>query len=282
MSERSSAVAIIHGAERRGSPLDAPELVEAALERITRVVPRERVLVPATAALRERWARALSKLPPSNVLARPVGQGSAAAVLHAFLHAFRRSPGSPVVVVPANHLVDDERALLDAIEHALDVAPASGERVVLLGFEEEDGPPSRALTEVVLGAAELGHGLRRVVGFSSADAPSVDALASARRVLGNGMIAAATPSSLLRLYENGLPELFASMLGTLSPGHTEAHRLSLYPEELARDLFHHRPENLAVLPVHVAGYVHLEQLEPAVLERRFGQALERSRPVELR
>lgn len=282
MGERASAVAIIHGAERRGSLLDESEIAEAALERISRLIPRERVLVPATAQLRERWSAALATLPASNVLPRPVGQGSAAAVLHAFLHGFRKSPGAPVVIVPANHLATDEDGLLDALDDALDAAQTSGERVVLLGFEESDGRASPEFSEMVLGAAELGHGLRRVVGFASADSPALDALASARRVLGNGMIAAATPSSLLRLYENALPELFASMLQTLSPGNSEAHRLTLSPEDLARDLFHRRPENLAVLPVHVAGYVHLEQLDAAALARRCGRKSQLLQPVEVR
>jgi mannose-1-phosphate guanylyltransferase/mannose-6-phosphate isomerase len=70
---------------------------------------------------------------PSTLILEPFGRGTAPAAAVAALHARERDPDAILLIMPADHLVDDPGALLAAVQAGLPAARSG--RIVLFGIE---------------------------------------------------------------------------------------------------------------------------------------------------
>jgi mannose-1-phosphate guanylyltransferase len=111
-----------------------PPMVRWALARARRIAPVPQVLVVVTEAHRRFCQRHLADVPRHNILVQPENRGTAAGVLRALVEIQSRgNTATPVVLLPSDHYVDEERILHEALVVAVRAACHGDPPVVLLG-----------------------------------------------------------------------------------------------------------------------------------------------------
>ena len=126
------AVLLAGGSGTRFWPLSTPQTpkqllplsgagstAEEAVERLTGLIPRERILVVAGEALAPRL-RALLSLPAENFLIEPRAASTAPALIWATWEARRRDPNAEVLSLHADWAVGDAAAFRRTADAALD------------------------------------------------------------------------------------------------------------------------------------------------------------------
>lgn len=168
------AVLLAGGSGTRFWPLSTPETpkqllplsgtgstVEATVDRLTGLIPRERILVVAGEALAGRL-RTMLALPAENFLIEPRPASTAPALIWATLEASRRDPEAEVLSLHADWAVGDAAAFRRTAELALATA-RTHDRLVTVGVV-----PSRPETGYgyVVPGAPLDATARTVARFS--------------------------------------------------------------------------------------------------------------------
>ena len=219
------AVILAGGAGTRFWPLSTPErpkqllplagatsTAEETIDRLTGLVPRERILVVTGAALAAPLAKRLN-LPAGNLLVEPRAASTAPALIWATAEAQRRDPDAEVLSLHADWAVGDAAAFRRTAESAL-LTARQYDRLVTVGVV-----PSRPETGygyIVPGPA-LGDGARMVARFSEKPdaATALDLMAAG--ALWNSGLFAWTAGRLLAETERHTPEV-APQLPALRSG----------------------------------------------------------------
>ena len=116
-------------------------LLRQTLDRVGRLVPRERTVIVTLASHARYFAPEMSGLEGFHVLAQPSDRGTGAGVLlpvH-FIHA--RDPEATVAVFPVDHFIPEETAFMRHVAAAAGYAGAHPEWLVLLGAEPTEPEP---------------------------------------------------------------------------------------------------------------------------------------------
>jgi mannose-1-phosphate guanylyltransferase len=234
-----------------------PPMVRWALARARGIAPGGQVLVVVKEAHLRYCQRHLADVPRENILAQPENRGTAAGVLRALVEIQSRGDtATPVVLLPSDHYVDEERPLHDALVVAVRAASHGDPPVVLLGVS-----PS---------APESGYG------WILPDAPGVVARVlrfvekpPASRVSGmirdgaliNSFILAARAHALLTLIGRAFPDIpraFQRLAGAPEDG-AAARRLyeGLPFMDLSRDVLQRASRFLSVVRVPPCGWSDL-------------------------
>jgi mannose-1-phosphate guanylyltransferase len=116
-----------------------PSLLRQALRRARSVAGPDHTAVVVAAEHRRWWSVELADLPSVNVVVQPCNRGTACGVLLPLMQVLARDPDATVVVLPSDHVVDDEPTLREAITAAVQHIHREPDRLVLLGLEP-DGP----------------------------------------------------------------------------------------------------------------------------------------------
>lgn len=185
---------------------------EDAVERLSGLIPRERVLVVAGEALAARL-RPLLNLPAENFLVEPQAASTAPALIWATWEARRRDPDAEVLSLHADWVVGDAPAFRKTAAAALDTARAHG-RLVTVGVV-----PSRPETGYgyIVPGAPLDDDARTVARFSEKpDAATALDLMAAGALWNTGLFAW-TAERLLAEVGRYTPEV-ASALPRLEAG----------------------------------------------------------------
>ncbi len=112
-----------------------PSLLRQALRRARAVAGPDRTAVVVAAEHRRWWSAELADLPSVNVVVQPCNRGTACGVLLPLKQVLARDPEATVVVLPSDHVVEDEPTLLAAITAATENIHREPDRLVLLGLE---------------------------------------------------------------------------------------------------------------------------------------------------
>jgi mannose-1-phosphate guanylyltransferase len=112
------------------------------------------VVVVTAARYADLVREQLPDLPAGNLLLEPVGRNTAAAIALATL-AIDRPEDEPMLVLPADHLVEDEPGFRAVLASAGAVAAGAADRLVTLGIEPT--APETGYGYVVAGDALTGH-----------------------------------------------------------------------------------------------------------------------------
>ena len=128
-------------------------LLRQTLDRVSRLVPRQRIVV-VTMAGHSAYVTAELKheAPAPHVLEQPRDRGTAAAVLLAAHWILARDPAAVMVVLPSDHFVGEDEPFMGHVGDVLGYLDRQGDRIVLLGAE-----PSEPETDY--GWIELGEPL---------------------------------------------------------------------------------------------------------------------------
>jgi mannose-1-phosphate guanylyltransferase len=146
------------------SLLGGPTMIQATVARLQPLIPAERVLVITTAAQAEETRCQLPMLKPEHVIAEPVGRDTAACVALAALIIAKDFPGAPMILLPADQVIDPADRFQAAL--AAGVEQARQGRLVTFGITPRFAATGYGYVEV---AEELGRdgaiGINRVARF---------------------------------------------------------------------------------------------------------------------
>jgi len=192
------AVILAGGSGTRFWPLSTPEnpkqllplagstsTAEESIDRLTGLIPRERILVVTGAALASQIQERL-KLPPSNMLVEPRAASTAPALIWATWEAQRRDPQAEVLSLHADWAVGDAAAFRRTADTALTIA-RQHDCLVTVGVV-----PSRPETGYgyIVPGPPLGDGVRMVARFSEKpDAATALDLMAAGALWNSGLFA---------------------------------------------------------------------------------------------
>lgn len=202
-------------------------MAQATVERLQLDIPYDRILVVTGQATAAAAADALPMLPKENILVEPVGRNTAACVGWAALHVRRRNPKGVMVVLPSDHLVQDEPAFRDRLKVA--VKAAAEDAIVLFGVKPRHPETGFGYVET---ASLLGDDVVDVVRFvEKPDLEKAKAYVESGRFLWNAGMFFFTAARILAEIERLLPELskgLAVMDAAAGPGEVEA-TAAVYP-----------------------------------------------------
>ncbi|HEX6104022.1 MAG TPA: sugar phosphate nucleotidyltransferase [Gemmatimonadales bacterium] len=230
------AVLLAGGAGTRFWPLSTPEnpkqllplagagsTAEEAVERLSGLIARDRILVVAGAGLAERLQQRL-QLPAGNVLVEPRAASTAPALIWATHEAHRRDRDAEVLSLHADWAVGDAAAFRRTADLALGVARRH-DRLVTVGVV-----PSRPETGYgyIVPGEPLDEGARTVARFSEKPdaATALDLMAAG--ALWNSGLFAWTADRLLAEVRAHTPEV-ATALPALEAGDVEGYFRALIP-----------------------------------------------------
>ena len=236
-------------------------MVRWALARARRVASAARVLVAVKEQHRVFWESALADVPPENILVQPENRGTAAGVMRALVEIQSREiTTAPVVLLPSDHYVEDERVLHDAVGLAVRNACHGDPPVVLLGMS-----PTTQVAGYGWILPESPGPFARVRRF--AEKPPSAQMAEMIRggALINSLILAARAHVLLALIARVFPDnLRAFQRFAREPeGAPEVRRLyeALPTMDLSRDVLQRSTAFLSVVRVPPCGWSDLGTLE---------------------
>lgn len=96
-------------------------MIQATVERITPIIPYERIMVVAGAPHVDELKRQLPELSNDQILAEPLGRNTAACIALAAYKLRNKDLEAVMVVLPADHLIGNEKEFLGALKVAVDV-----------------------------------------------------------------------------------------------------------------------------------------------------------------
>ena len=248
------AVVLAGGSGTRFWPLSTPanpkqllpltgstSTAEETIDRLTGLIPRDRILVVSGAGLAERLQQRLN-LPQSNILVEPRPASTAPALIWATAEAQRRDPDADVLSLHADWAVGDSAAFRRTAEAALTTA-REYDRLVTVGIV-----PSRPETGYgyIVPGPPLGDGARMVARFSEKPdaATALDLMAAG--ALWNSGLFAWTAQRMLREAETHTPEV-AQQLPLLQAGEVERFFNEVTPISIDIGLLE-RSASVAVIP----------------------------------
>src|SRR5262249_35673985 len=93
-------------------------LLQSTAQRITPLIPPERIYVVTAAHLQAQTVAQLPEIPVANILCEPVGRNTAAAVGLAAWHLMHVDPEALMVVLAADHAIPDAGAFCASLQQA--------------------------------------------------------------------------------------------------------------------------------------------------------------------
>lgn len=143
-------------------------LLEQTIHRLEGLVPPENILI-LTNADQEKAVRLLAKeLPAENIIAEPAKRDTAAAIALAVGWVSLRDPQATMIVLPADHLIQDRAGFQKTMRTAVRAAETTGE-LVTIGIAPTWACPGFGYIEVGaaadIGASTDGPAVSEVVSF---------------------------------------------------------------------------------------------------------------------
>src|SRR5580698_489454 len=108
--------------------------LQQAVDRVLPLVPLKNILVIANAVQAPEVRRQLPKLPKQNVIAEPVGRDTCAAVALGAAVVGQRSTTAVMAVLPADHVIAEEKKFQQVLSDSFDVA-GRGQVIVTIGIK---------------------------------------------------------------------------------------------------------------------------------------------------
>lgn len=108
--------------------------LQQAVDRVLPLVPMKNIFIITNEAQAVEVRRQLPKLPRENVVAEPVGRDTCAAVTLGAALAGARSTTGVMAVLPADHVIPEEKKFQQVLSDAFDVA-AQGQAIVTIGIK---------------------------------------------------------------------------------------------------------------------------------------------------
>ncbi len=109
-------------------------LLQQALDRVLPLVPAKNVFVITNQVQLPEVARHVPKVPRSNLIAEPIGRDTCAAVTLGAALVGARSTTAVMAVLPADHVIPEEKKFQQVLADAFDLA-SRGQAIVTIGIK---------------------------------------------------------------------------------------------------------------------------------------------------
>src|ERR1043166_313838 len=111
--------------------------LQQAVDRVAPIVPAKNIFIITNEAQAAEVRKQLPKLPRENVVAEPVGRDTCAAVTLGAAIVGARSTMGVMAVLPADHVIPDEKKFQQVLSDAFDLA-GRGRVIVTIGIKPTD------------------------------------------------------------------------------------------------------------------------------------------------
>src|ERR1043165_9508997 len=108
--------------------------LQQAVDRCLPLVPIKNILIITNAAQAVEVRKQLPKLPKENVVAEPIGRDTCAAVTLGAAIVGARSVNAVIAVLPADHMIPEEKKFQQVLADAFDLA-SRGQVTVTIGIK---------------------------------------------------------------------------------------------------------------------------------------------------
>jgi mannose-1-phosphate guanylyltransferase len=114
--------------------LGGRSFLQQAVDRVLPLAPMKNILIITNAVQAPEVRRQLPKLPKENVIAEPVGRDTCAAVALGAAVVGQRSTSAVMAVLPADHVIPEEKKFRQVLADSFDVA-GRGQVIVTIGIK---------------------------------------------------------------------------------------------------------------------------------------------------
>jgi mannose-1-phosphate guanylyltransferase len=114
--------------------LGKKSLLQQAVDRVLPLVPIKNIFIITNAVQAPEVRKQLPKLPKGNVIADPVGRDTCAAVTLGAAIVGQRSTSGVMAVLPADHVIEDEKKFQQVLGDSFDLA-SRGQVIVTIGIK---------------------------------------------------------------------------------------------------------------------------------------------------
>src|SRR3954469_7976748 len=108
--------------------------LQQAVDRVLPVVPLKNIIIITNEVQAPQVAKQLPKLPKANIVAEPVGRDTCAAVTLGAALVGARSTTGVMALLPADHIIPDEKKFQQVLADAFDLA-GRGQVIVTIGIK---------------------------------------------------------------------------------------------------------------------------------------------------
>lgn len=109
-------------------------LLQQAVDRVLPLVPIKNIYIITNAVQAPEVRKQLPKLPKGNVIAEPMGRDTCAAVTLGAAVVGQRSTSGVMAVLPADHVIEDEKKFQQVLGDSFDLA-SRGQVIVTIGIK---------------------------------------------------------------------------------------------------------------------------------------------------
>ena len=114
--------------------LGKKSFLQQAVERVLPIVPLKNIFIITNAVQAPEVRRQLPRLPKDNVIAEPIGRDTCAAVTLGAALVGARSTTGVMAVLPADHVIPEEKKFQQVLSDAFDLA-SRGQAIVTIGIK---------------------------------------------------------------------------------------------------------------------------------------------------
>ncbi len=114
--------------------LGGRSFLQQAVERVLPLAPLRNILIITNALQAPEVRRQLPRLPAENIIAEPVGRDTCAAVTLGAAMAGQRSTSAVMAVLPADHVISEEKKFQQVLADSFDLA-GRGQVIVTIGIK---------------------------------------------------------------------------------------------------------------------------------------------------
>jgi mannose-1-phosphate guanylyltransferase len=138
-------------------------LVQATLDRVERLIDRQRIAVVVSQHHREEVAQQLSGWPAENIIFQPDNRDTTAGLLLPLAYVAHRDPLATVAIFPSDHFILQEEQFMEAVRHGVREIQTFPWNMTLLGILSEG--PKDGYGWILPGKEEKERETRAVRGF---------------------------------------------------------------------------------------------------------------------
>jgi len=109
-------------------------MLQETVERINELVPLEQVFIATNEAYQKAIKKQLDGIPEENIIVEPMKRNTAACIGLSSVVIEDKYPGSTMIVLPADHLIKDQKRFVDILRKSIMTA-ATGKNLVTIGIE---------------------------------------------------------------------------------------------------------------------------------------------------
>ncbi|MCX7058887.1 MAG: sugar phosphate nucleotidyltransferase [Proteobacteria bacterium] len=239
-------------------------LLQDAVKRAQQVTPISNICAVVAPQHRTWWCTQLAYLPAANVTVQPLNRGTGNGILLPLLQLLDRDPYARVVLLPADHHVDDEAVLVQAISGALALSARRRDETVLLGLQPDEADRHLGYIVPEVGSGD-DDGAMRISEFVEKPVVGHARLLIKRGALWNSFIVASSAQALLQLFRGRFPEIVEVMRQAVRqdaqrpgvPGTVSRLYERLPTMDFSRDILAEQTDLLRVMAVPPCGWSDL-------------------------